>query len=48
MVLANQPVMVVVDKQKKMVVVTDVEIQSDGNMKKKEWEKQMYESCIRG
>lgn len=41
MVLANQPVMVVVDKQKKMIVVTDVEIQSDGNMKKKEREKQM-------
>lgn len=39
MVMANQPNIVVVDKQQKTAVVVDVAIPSDSNIKKKEHEK---------
>ncbi|TWW57464.1 hypothetical protein D4764_07G0001830 [Takifugu flavidus] len=39
MVVANQPDIVVVDKHRKTVVVIDVAISSDSNIRKKEHEK---------
>ncbi|KAM9816571.1 carbohydrate sulfotransferase 6 isoform X4 [Syngnathus typhle] len=39
MVMANQPDIVVVDKQQKKAVVVDIAIPSDGNIRKKELEK---------
>ena len=38
-VLANQPDIVVIDKQKKEAVVTGIAVPSDSNIKKKEYEK---------
>ncbi|MGZ7254081.1 hypothetical protein ACXWO5_10720, partial [Streptococcus pyogenes] len=39
MVVANQPDIVVVDKQKKTAVVIDVAVPNDSNIRKKEHEK---------
>ena len=42
-VLANQPDIVVIDKQKKDTVVTDIAVTRDSNIKKKEYEKLKYQ-----